>query len=299
MPHVNRAIELLARGQPVYYTGVSELSYAAGRRLATTWADFLMVEFEHRPLDLPGLEELLRGLGDAGPTPSGHRTPPVICTLPVNGSSAEEVRANAWQIRHLLAVGVHGLLLCHARTPEAVRAFVACCRYPHHRQAVGAGLAEGLRGRGSEARPAAVWGLSTAEYFVRAEPWPLNPDGELLLGLKIEDRHALANTAASVAVPGIGFAEWGPGDMGLSYGRPDQHDPPYGPEMESAWRRVKAACDAAGVAFLCSWNDPALTVEAQARQLIDVVGARIISSGPNVEALAAVGRRLTGRDHAA
>ena len=40
------------------------------------------------------------------------------------------MRANAWQINHLLAAGVHGMLLCHAETPEAVGAFVSAARYP-------------------------------------------------------------------------------------------------------------------------------------------------------------------------
>ena len=51
-------------------------------------------------------------------------------------------------------------------------------------------------------------------------------------------------------MPGIAFAEWGPGDMGMAFGHKDAHDPPYPPEMLAARARVKAACDAAGVAFL-------------------------------------------------
>ena len=36
MPRVNRCIELLEQGQPVYYTGVEDLSYESGRALAGT-----------------------------------------------------------------------------------------------------------------------------------------------------------------------------------------------------------------------------------------------------------------------
>ena len=32
MPRVNRAVELLSRGQPIYYGGAGELSYEKGRR---------------------------------------------------------------------------------------------------------------------------------------------------------------------------------------------------------------------------------------------------------------------------
>ena len=49
---------------------------------------------------------------------------------------------------------------------------------------------------------------------------------------------------------GIAFAEWGPGDMGMSFGHADAHDPPYPPEMAAARARVKAGCDAAQVFFL-------------------------------------------------
>ena len=51
------------------------------------------------------------------------------------------------------------------------------------------------------------------------------------------------------AMPGIGFAEWGPGDMGLSMGHPGQHDPPYPPDMLAARSRVLAACRAARIAL--------------------------------------------------
>ena len=71
-----------------------------------------------------------------------------------------------------------------------------------------------------------------------------------MLGLKIENRRALENAEASAAVPGLAFAEWGPGDMGMSFGHKDAHDPPYPPEMTAARARVKAACDRAGLAFL-------------------------------------------------
>jgi len=130
MLRVNRCIELLEQGQPVYYTGVEDLSYESGRALAGTWADFLSIDFEHRPFDMIGLTAFMDGLHAAGPTRSGHPTPTVIATTAISGISANEVYVNAWQIRQMLTAGVHGLLMVHARDPSAVRAFVECCRYP-------------------------------------------------------------------------------------------------------------------------------------------------------------------------
>ena len=44
MPRINRAIELLAAGQPVYYTNVEELTYERGMAEAATWADYLTID---------------------------------------------------------------------------------------------------------------------------------------------------------------------------------------------------------------------------------------------------------------
>jgi 4-hydroxy-2-oxoheptanedioate aldolase len=285
MPRVNRALDLLARGATIYYTEAGALSYEAGRRQATTWADVLMVEFEHGPFDPVGLTAFMRGLVDGGPTADGYHTPTVIATLPANCRTVAEVRANAWQARQVLAAGVHGILHTHARQPEAVRAFVEECRYPFAPPADG--LGEGQRGSGGQERAAAIWGVSMSDYLRLADPWPLNSHGELLLGLKIEDRHCLAVADEVAAVPGLAFAEWGPGDMGMSYGYAEAHDPPYPPELETARHAVKAACDAHGLAFLSSWNDARQSKEDNVRYLREW-GARIIAAD---EELATIGRQ--------
>jgi citrate lyase beta subunit len=92
---------------------------------------------------------------------------------------------------------------------------------------------------------------------------------------------------ASLAVPGISFAEWGPGDMGLSMGHPTQHDPPYPSDMLAARSRVLTACRAAGVAFLDQVT-PANVIERIAE------GVRIGAGGQAREA-AEIGRRHTKR----
>ena len=60
--------------------------------------------------------------------------------------------------------------------------------------------------------------LKPAEYEAKADAWPLNPNGELLLGVKEEDRYALANVEENLKVQALAFAEWDPGDMALSLG---------------------------------------------------------------------------------
>ena len=136
---LNRAIELLSQDQAIYYQGPHSghvLTYAQGKDDAGTWADYINVGMEHGSFDMAGLAEYLRGLGDGGPTRSGHRTPAVIVEAPVNGIDANHVRYNAWQFRQILGRGVHGILLCQAESADATRAFIECCRYPHHPQGV-------------------------------------------------------------------------------------------------------------------------------------------------------------------
>lgn len=285
---VNRAIELLENGQPIYYVGAHTghvLTHAQGREDAATWADYINVGMEHGSFDMGGLERYMEGMVEGGPTPSGHRTPAVIVEAPVEGTSADIVRYNSWQFRQILARGVHGILLCQAETPEAVAAFVEGCRYPINRIGVDAGLGVGRRGVGSEPSSAAIWGVDYADYLDKADPWPLNPEGELLLGLKIESAAALPRIEEILAVPGIGFAEMGPGDLSISLGyrrRPEQMPP----EMQEASQRVKAACQANGVAFL-----QGASPENVAEQIDG--GVRVV--GGHNEGTARVGRAYTKR----
>ncbi|MEZ4622992.1 MAG: aldolase/citrate lyase family protein [Caldilineaceae bacterium] len=253
---INRAIELLAQDQPIYYMGGHTghvLTYEQGKQDAHTWADYINVGMEHGAFNMAGLDDYLRGLIDGGPTRSGHRMPTVIVESPVEGISEEIVRFNAWQFRQILARGVHGILLCQAESAGAVRAFVEACRYPINRIGVGEGpgkgLGEGRRGVGSEPTTTAVWGVSRDEYLEKADPWPLNPNGELLLGLKIESAAAIPHIEEILSVPGIGFAEMGPGDLSMSLGY-KQRPIPLPPEMAEVRERVRSACIKHGIAFL-------------------------------------------------
>jgi len=273
---INRAIELLADDIAIYYEGHHTghvLTTAQGITDSGTWADYINVGMEHGAFDMAGLEAYLKGMVEGGHTRSGHRTPTVIVEAPVNGTDEANVRYNAWQFRQILGRGAHGILLCQAESPEAVRAFVESCRYPHHLQGQdpamptplhrlqgtssgprapdnSSQLGVGTRGRGSELTAAPIWGISQQEYLARADVWPLNPEGELLLGVKLESPEGVAHCEEILAVPGLGFAEIGPGDLGLSLGYTTIRNDPYPPEMQQARDRILAACKANKVPFL-------------------------------------------------
>jgi 4-hydroxy-2-oxoheptanedioate aldolase len=282
---INKAIELWEQGQPAYYQ-MAGGGYEEGRALARTWADILMYDMEHAPYDMTRLREFMRGLADGGPTPSGHRTPAVVVVLPVPGIDEVTVRANQWMIQQALAQGVHGLHLVRARSPEAVKAFVQSARYPIHAQDTAA-LGVGSRGFGSHTVPARIWGIDREDYLRVADAWPLNPKGEIILGVKIEDPIALEHVEETTRVPGLAFAEHGPRDMGLSYGYLEgRADPPVPAEVAAAGERVLAATRAAKIVFLDN-----VLPDNVCRRVRDGV---MIGAG-SVQAAAEAGRRCTGR----
>ncbi|MDQ6708740.1 MAG: aldolase/citrate lyase family protein [Acidobacteriota bacterium] len=287
---INRAIELLAEGQPIYYTGSHSGTvgtFEQGVKDAQTYADYISYDMEHAPFDVRGLSEYMKGLVKGGPTKSGHRTPAVIVNVPVNGLDEASVRANAWMFNQVLATGVHGVLLTHADDPGAVRAFVEAIRFPIHKQGVGEnGLTEGRRGIHGVPTAAEIWGVSPDEYVQKADAWPLNPNGELLLGLKLEDKYAVANAQANLKVPGIAFAEWGPGDMALSLGvtgagRTAVNDP----RMKDARSSILAACKANHKFFLNTMTPT---------DVVEMIKEGVMI-GPASSEAAEIGRKYTKR----
>lgn len=272
--HINRIVELLEADQPVYYTGShsgTEASFEAGKRDGmTTHADYINYDMEHAPLDFPGLAEYMKGIAAAAPSKSGHRVA-VVVVLPVQGTDEASVRANSWMFSQALATGVDGILLAHADTPGAVRAFVQACRFPVHKQGLDKGLPEGRRGAHGTPMASKIWGVSPSEYVQRADTWPLNPKGELVLGLKIEDKWAVENVEETMSVPGIAFAEWGPGDNALSHGLQDTPNPQSHPTMRAARNKVFAAVKANKLFFLEGFNEK--NVADQIRDGVRIGGA--------------------------
>jgi 4-hydroxy-2-oxoheptanedioate aldolase len=288
--HINRAIELLEQGQPIYYTGShsgTEGSFEQGRQDAQTYADYISYDMEHAPFDVKGLAIYMQGLVAGGPTKSGHRTPAVIVNVPVNGTDEAAVHANAWMFAQVLATGVHGIMLTHADTPGAVQAFIEAVRLPIHNKGVGEeGLNEGRRGVHGASTAAQIWGISQDEYLDKADAWPLNPNGELLLGVKLEDKYALENAEKNLKVPGIGFAEWGPGDMSLSLGvRGPWNVVIKDPRMAAARAKVFTACKTNKVFFL----------DGMTPDNVIAMIAEGVMVGPASEQTAEIGRKYTKR----
>src|SRR5215472_6846102 len=270
---INKAIELWEDGQPIYYDasglGPGVDPYAQGVRMARTYLDAINVEMEHGALDFSALREFMRGLVDGGPTPSGHRTPAVFVETCIIGLDEAYMRANSWVLEQLLDCGIHGIHMCHARDTKAVQvATQMACRYPFDRPGIPKLPMRGLRGSAA-GYAADCWGVPLYRYNHLADLWPLNPKGELIFGVKIEDTFADEQAESTIALPGISMAEWGPGDHsywldGLSI----MEDNSYlgnitalatRPEMVKVGENVRQLCKKHNVRFLhiSPSNDPA------------------------------------------
>ncbi len=260
---VNKAIELWEDNQVVYYnvympSGAPD-GYEEGMRMVKTYCDAINYEMENGSLDFSNLRNFMQGMVDGGPTPSGHRTPMVFVTLPAVGFDGPSMRANAWQIQQALAAGAHGVLVCEMHSPEAGEIAISCARTKFTLPGVPEQPIEGSRGSGSQVFAAHIWGLSGTDYLAVADTWPLNPKGEISMGFKLENRHAVENAEAIMAIKGLAFAEPGPSDNSWSIlgwdavrAMPDSEREKVlaDPRLVDALERVRLAAKKNGVQWL-------------------------------------------------
>ena len=107
-----------------------------------------------------------------------------------------------------LNAGHVGVMLQEVEAAEEVRTALAAMRFASKggtRPDAGVGLA------------AAYWKLSEAEYREKAEPWPLNPRGELVLWAIVESKKGIANIREIAQVPGLTVIVVGAGTLGGVY----------------------------------------------------------------------------------
>lgn len=316
---INKAIELWEDGQPIYYGG-SGLGpgvdpYAQGVRMARTYMDAINVEMEHGALDFPQLREFMRGLVDGGPTRSGHRTPAVFVETCIIGLDQSYMRANTWVLEQLLDCGIHGIHMCHARRWEAVEvATQMAMRYPFQRPGItmphndspsnsdtpstGTTLKyQGLRGS-SAGWASQIWGVNLNKYNHLADLYPLNKNGELIFGVKIEDTYCDEDVDKTLALPGLSMAEWGPGDhsfwlYGLKYMNEDGSRPPdlaRLPEMQKVRQAVLDNCKKNKVMFL---NAGSPNPDNSAYVITQIKDGAMVLEAP--ESAAIIGREYTKR----
>ncbi|MFN8522195.1 MAG: aldolase/citrate lyase family protein [Chloroflexota bacterium] len=239
-PRLNGVIRALESNQPAFVTFASA---DVGTATALSDADYdgVVFEMEHNPYDIRTLKDCLQYmLSRKQIADSGSLAPKVtpMVRIPPNGNEM-----NQWIAKQVLDIGVYGVIWPHVSTVDEARNAVAACRYPrlpnapHYEPA-------GIRGD-APAAAARYWGLGQQEYYRKADVWPLAPEGEIIVGIMIEDVTAIKNLPKMLQqVPGIGVVLIGEGDLSQELGVPRQYEHP---NVVSAIAEVVAVCKAHGV----------------------------------------------------
>src|ERR1700726_4527092 len=200
IPRLNGVIRALESGKPAF-TSFCQAERETAIAMATAKYDGIVFEMEHNPWDIRALRDSLQYMLNRGQiAKSGSLAPSVTPMVRIPPNGAEKAQFHAKQA---LDLGVYGIVWPHISSIEEACNAVAACRYPRLKTAPRYEPA-GIRGDG----PAAAvryWGLTQPEYYSRADVWPLDPRGEILVMLMIEDTQGIAELDDILKqVPGIG-----------------------------------------------------------------------------------------------
>ena len=232
---LNKVVERFQAGKPAFGIFSQNHSIRSAQTLARTDLDFLLIDMEHTPFDVETLQTFLLGLTDKQAILSkGNLQPNVVPFVRVPQYGDENL---SHMIKQVLDVGVFGIMFPHTNTAAQALAAVQWARYPQRK---GAADFQPVGHRGNAPTNAVwYWGLPGREYADRADVWPLDPQGELLLSFQIESPEAVKNIDAIADVPGVGAIFVGPNDLSFNLGNAGNANTP---EEEAAIQTVVKTC---------------------------------------------------------
>ena len=221
---LNKIVELLDSGKPVFGIFSGEKTPASAMEVVTTEADFIFYSMERGPFDVPGMQVYMQFMldrADLVDRKNLFNEHPIITRIPPIRDGRVEAQDRTQRI---LDAGVHGVVYPHVESAEDAEHAVRSMRY----------RPKGLRpnGQGVAAR---YWGVGREDYVSRADIWPASPVGELISMLLIEDKIGIENARAIVSTEGVSIVIPGPGDLRRAYEGDDV-------AIENAIQTVLAAC---------------------------------------------------------
>lgn len=219
MPPVNTFKQALKAGKPQIGLWSTLPSPIVSELIAGAGFDWLLMDTEHTPSDVPLMLQQLQAVAAARPRDG-------------TGGSHAVVRP-AWNdkvlIKRYLDIGAQTLLLPFVQTPEEAQAAVDAVRY----------APQGMRGMGGSMR-ASNFGRD-ADYLAKAAD-------EICVIVQVETGEALEQLEAIASVVGVDGVFIGPADLSASMGYPgNAAHPKMEAIIDQAMERIRTCGKASGI----------------------------------------------------
>tara|TARA_B100000959_G_scaffold287346_1_gene371316 strand:- start:5884 stop:6885 length:1002 start_codon:yes stop_codon:yes gene_type:complete len=300
---MNQMIPLIEQGLPVL--GIAHPPYAARRRrggrgqaageapgtpppepdiseAARELVAYQLGDYElntYSPNSVDRYREFIRAIVAAG---GSARTHPFVAKIPIMHT---DPTATTQRLIDQLNDGQVVVEMQEVETVEEVNQAIAAMRFTSR---------GGVRPEEGFERAAAYWEMTEAEYLEKADVWPINPNGELLLSVIIESHEGVANAREISAMQGVAVVTVGSGTLGGVFTSTNSEGERVRDQegFEAAVATVLAACKEFNKSCAYPANNPA-QVEALMADGWDF----LIMQRRNQDSFDAVvtGRRLSGR----
>lgn len=263
---LNSVIQKLVDGELIVMSPpVMNGDIHGAQRFGDSDFDLVWFEMEHVGFDFLALQSSLAALLNRARIAKDGLSPSVapFVRIPPTGRETSE-----WIIKQALDSGVYGLLVPTLETPEEAIKVVDASRYPVRRDSANGGGRRGV----SPHVASRYWGLTDKEYVERADLWPQNPDGEILLIGLIETVAGVENLEKILdATDGFGAIWAGLIDLSADMGLLGQ---PQHPEVEEKLQQVLNVCRARNVPCIAA----AFTLESALERVRQ--GFQIVCTAP-------------------
>jgi 4-hydroxy-2-oxoheptanedioate aldolase len=303
--HLNQMIPLLEQKLPVL--GIANPAYTAGRgggggrggaapagdappppqpaldQVAKETVAYTLGDYEYNSYSQNSAQrfkEYMEAILAAG---GSMKTHPFISKVPI--FHTDPARSTAL-IHEQLGAGHVGIWMQQVETAAEVDQAIAAMRFTSK---------GGTRPENDVAFAARYWGLSEAEYREKADVWPLNPNGELVVFVIVESKAGIDNIREIAAHPAVQMISTGAGTLGGVFSIPDPNGG-RGQRDQAAFdagvAKILAACKEFNKVCGYPANNP-----AQIEQLMGQGYRLFTMQSRNQAAFDAVvtGRRLGGR----
>ncbi len=220
---LNQMIPLIEQGLPVL--GIAHPPYAARRRrggrgqavgeapgtpppepdiseAARELVAYHLGDYElntYSPNSVDRYREFIRAIVAAG---GSARTHPFVAKIPIMHT---DPTGTTQRLIDQLNDGQVVVEMQEVETVEEVNQAIAAMRFTSQ---------GGVRPEEGFERAAAYWEMTEAEYLEKADVWPINPNGELLISVIIESHEGVANAREISAMPGVAVVTVGSGTLG-------------------------------------------------------------------------------------